>query len=107
MEERQFREQEAQIAHYHFLSREVTDPLAVCLHRVIVEDAKGTRLYDLTPRSLLIPSTHRFERQLVAELKILRSATNPSDLQASVSKTSLRSPTAACFSFGLDLFAET
>ena len=36
MEELQLREQEVQIARYQFLSREVTDPLAVCLLRVIV-----------------------------------------------------------------------
>ena len=34
----QFREQEVQIAHYQFLSREVTDPLAACLLRVIIEE---------------------------------------------------------------------
>jgi hypothetical protein len=38
MTKRQFREQEVQIARYQHLSREVTDPLAACLLRVIVEE---------------------------------------------------------------------
>jgi hypothetical protein len=38
---RQFREQEAQIAHYQLLSREVTDPLAACLLRTIVEELEA------------------------------------------------------------------
>ena len=37
----QFREQEVQIAHYQLLSREVTDPLAACLLRVIVEELEA------------------------------------------------------------------
>jgi len=41
MTKRQFREQEAQIAHYQFLSREVTDPLAACLLRAIIEDLEA------------------------------------------------------------------
>jgi hypothetical protein len=32
MTDRQLREQEVQIAHYKFLSQEVTDPLAACRH---------------------------------------------------------------------------
>jgi hypothetical protein len=38
MTSRQLREQEVQIERYQFLSREVTDPLALCLLRFIVED---------------------------------------------------------------------
>ena len=38
MTDHPFREQEVQIAHYRLLSREVTDPLAACLLRVIVEE---------------------------------------------------------------------
>jgi hypothetical protein len=41
MTKRQFREQEVQIAHYRHLSREVTDPLAACLLRVIVEELEA------------------------------------------------------------------
>ena len=41
MTERQLREQEVQIAHYQLLSREVTDPLAACLLRVIVEELEA------------------------------------------------------------------
>jgi hypothetical protein len=41
MTERQLREHEAQIAHYQHLSREVTDPLAACLLRVIVEELEA------------------------------------------------------------------
>ena len=36
MTQRKFREQEVQIARYQFLSREVTDPLAACLLRIII-----------------------------------------------------------------------
>ena len=36
MTERQFREQEVQIARYRLLEREVTDPLAACLLHIIV-----------------------------------------------------------------------
>ena len=38
MTERQLREREVQIARYQFLSREVTDPLAAYLLRVIIVD---------------------------------------------------------------------
>jgi hypothetical protein len=41
MTNRQLREQEVQIARYQFLSREVTDPLAACLLRVIVEELEA------------------------------------------------------------------
>jgi hypothetical protein len=41
MTDRQFREQEVQIARYQLLSREVTDPLAACLLRVIVEELEA------------------------------------------------------------------
>jgi hypothetical protein len=41
MTKRQLREQEVQIAHYQLLSREVTDPLAACLLRVIVEELEA------------------------------------------------------------------
>jgi hypothetical protein len=41
MTERQLREHEVQIAHYQHLSREVTDPLAACLLRVIVEELQA------------------------------------------------------------------
>jgi hypothetical protein len=41
MTKRQFREQEVQIAHYQHLSREVTDPLAACLLRVIIEELEA------------------------------------------------------------------
>jgi hypothetical protein len=41
MTERQFTEQEVQIARYRFLSQEVTDPLAACLLRVIVEELEA------------------------------------------------------------------
>ncbi|KRQ94518.1 hypothetical protein CQ12_37520 [Bradyrhizobium jicamae] len=36
MTERQFREQEVQIARYRFLEREVTDPLAASLLHIII-----------------------------------------------------------------------
>jgi hypothetical protein len=36
MTERKFREQEAQIARYRFLEREVTDPLAASLLNIII-----------------------------------------------------------------------
>jgi hypothetical protein len=38
MTKRQFREQEVQIARYQLLSREVTDPLAACLLRAVIEE---------------------------------------------------------------------
>ena len=41
MTNRQLREQEVQIARYQVLSREVTDPLAACLLRVIVEELEA------------------------------------------------------------------
>ncbi|MET3844069.1 hypothetical protein [Bradyrhizobium sp. OAE829] len=41
MTNRQLREQEVQIARYQFLSREVTDPLAICLLRLIVEELEA------------------------------------------------------------------
>ena len=41
MTKHQLGEQEVQIARYQFLSREVTDPLAVCLLRVIVEELEA------------------------------------------------------------------
>jgi hypothetical protein len=41
MTKRQLKEQEVQIAHYRLLSREVTDPLAACLLRVIVEELEA------------------------------------------------------------------
>jgi hypothetical protein len=51
MTARRFREQEVQIARYQLLSREVTDPLAACLLRAIVEELEAelrkTRVDDL------------------------------------------------------------
>ena len=41
MTERQFKVQEVQIARYRHLSREVTDPLAACLLRSIVEELEA------------------------------------------------------------------
>jgi hypothetical protein len=41
MTKHQFKEQEARIAHYQFLRREVTDPLAACLLRVIIEELEA------------------------------------------------------------------
>jgi hypothetical protein len=41
MTDRQLREQEVQIAHYKLLSREVTDPLAACLLRVVIEELEA------------------------------------------------------------------
>ena len=41
MTDRQLREQEVQIAQYKFLSREVTDPLAACLLRVVIEELEA------------------------------------------------------------------
>jgi hypothetical protein len=41
MTDRQFREREVQIAHYQLLSREVTDPLAACLLRVVIEELEA------------------------------------------------------------------
>jgi hypothetical protein len=41
MTDRQLREQEVQIACYQFLSREVTDPLAACLLRVVIEELEA------------------------------------------------------------------
>ncbi|MBR1143038.1 hypothetical protein [Bradyrhizobium sp. AUGA SZCCT0431] len=41
MTNRQIREQEVQIARYQFLSREVTDPLASCLLRAIIEELEA------------------------------------------------------------------
>jgi hypothetical protein len=41
MTKRQLKEQEVLIAHYQLLSREVTDPLAACLLRVIVEELEA------------------------------------------------------------------
>jgi len=41
MTNRQLREREVQIERYQFLSREVTDPLAACLLRVIVEELEA------------------------------------------------------------------
>jgi hypothetical protein len=41
MTRRQFRQQESQIAYYQFLSREVTDPLAACLLRVIIDELEA------------------------------------------------------------------
>ena len=41
MTERQFREQEVQIARYRLLEREVTDPLAACLLHSIVEELEA------------------------------------------------------------------
>ena len=38
MTKHQLREQKVQIARYQLLSQEVTDPLAACLLRVIVEE---------------------------------------------------------------------
>ena len=47
MTDRQLREREVKIAHYQFLSREVTDPLAVCLLRTIIEDLEADLRRDL------------------------------------------------------------
>ena len=41
MTKRQLREQEVQIARYQLLSQEVTDPLAACLLRGIVEELEA------------------------------------------------------------------
>jgi hypothetical protein len=41
MTERQFIEQEVQIARYRLLEREVTDPLAACLLHGIVEELEA------------------------------------------------------------------
>jgi hypothetical protein len=41
MTERQFKEQEVQITRYRVLSREVTDPLAACLLRAIVQELEA------------------------------------------------------------------
>lgn len=41
MTEQQLREQEFQIARYRRLEREVTDPLAACLLRSILEDLEA------------------------------------------------------------------
>jgi hypothetical protein len=41
MTNRQLKEQEVQIARYQFLSREVTDPFALRLLRVIVEELEA------------------------------------------------------------------
>ena len=41
MTKHQLREQEVQIARYQLLSQEVTDPLAACLLRVIVEELEA------------------------------------------------------------------
>jgi hypothetical protein len=41
MTNRQLREQEVQIARYHVLSREVTDPFVACLLRVIVAELEA------------------------------------------------------------------
>jgi hypothetical protein len=53
MNKRQLREQEVQIARYQSLSQEVTDPLAACLLRVIVEelesDLRNNRDRDIDP----------------------------------------------------------
>ena len=37
----QFREKEVQIADYQLLSQEVTDPLAACLLRAIIEELEA------------------------------------------------------------------
>ena len=41
MTEHQLREQEFQIARYRRLEREVTDPLAACLHQGIIEELEA------------------------------------------------------------------
>jgi hypothetical protein len=41
MPERQFIEQEVQIARYRLLEQEVTDPLAACLLHAIVEELEA------------------------------------------------------------------
>jgi hypothetical protein len=41
MTNRQLREQEVQIARYQFLAREVTDPLAACLLRVVIKELEA------------------------------------------------------------------
>ena len=46
MTNRQLREQEVQIERYQFLSREVTDPLAICLLRLIVEELEADQRRD-------------------------------------------------------------
>jgi hypothetical protein len=47
MTNRQLREQETQIERYQFLSREVTDPLAACLLRIIIRDLEADLQRDL------------------------------------------------------------
>ena len=41
MTERQFREQEIQLARYRLLEQEVTDPLAACLLHAIIEELEA------------------------------------------------------------------
>ena len=41
MTERQFREQQIQIARYRFLEREVTDPLAACLLQAVIAELEA------------------------------------------------------------------
>jgi hypothetical protein len=41
MTKRRLREQEVQIARYQLLSREVTDPLATCLLKAIIEELEA------------------------------------------------------------------
>ncbi|MCK1665559.1 hypothetical protein [Bradyrhizobium sp. 153] len=41
MSERQFREQQVQIARYRLLEQEVTDPLAACLLHAIVAELEA------------------------------------------------------------------
>lgn len=41
MTEREYREQEVQIARYRLLEREVTDPLAACLLHTIVSELEA------------------------------------------------------------------
>jgi hypothetical protein len=50
MTEREFKGREVQIAQYWQLSRDVTDPLAACLLRVIVEELEA-ELKELDSRS--------------------------------------------------------
>ena len=46
MTNRQLREQEVQIARYQFLSRGVTDPLAACLLRLVLEELEADLVRD-------------------------------------------------------------
>jgi hypothetical protein len=53
MSERQFREQQVQIARYRLLEQEVTDPLAACLLHAIIAELEADLLKE---RSLDVSS---------------------------------------------------